>query len=81
VFLAFLDAYLLDMFWRERAAWLLVNVYRGKMRSGLYPRDVSCGLEMASACSRPLKDRVDLPPDAVFSFVQTARLVMGGGAG
>jgi hypothetical protein len=24
------------------------------------------------------KDRVDLPPDAVSTFVQTARLVMGG---
>jgi hypothetical protein len=34
-----------------------------------------------SARSRPLKDRVDLPPDAVSTFVQTARLVMGGGAG
>jgi hypothetical protein len=25
-----------------------------------------------------LKDRVDLPPDAVSTFAQTARLVMGG---
>jgi hypothetical protein len=38
VFLAcVLGAYLLAVFWRERAAWLLVNVYRGKMRSGLLP--------------------------------------------
>jgi hypothetical protein len=81
VFLAcVLGAYILDVFWRERAAWLLVNVCRGKMRSGLYPRDVSCGLEMGSARSRPLKDRVDLLPDAVSTFMQTARLVMGGGA-
>jgi hypothetical protein len=36
VFLAcVLGAYLLAVFWRERAAWLLVNVCRGKMRSGL----------------------------------------------
>jgi hypothetical protein len=79
VFLAcVLGAYLLDVFWRERAAWLLVNVCRGKMRSGLYPRDVSCGLEMGSARSWPLNDRVDLPPDAVSTFVQTPCLVMGG---
>jgi hypothetical protein len=30
-----LGAYLLVVFWRERAAWLLVSVCRGKMRSGL----------------------------------------------
>jgi hypothetical protein len=30
-----LGAYLLDVFRRERAAWLLVNAYLGKMRSGL----------------------------------------------
>jgi hypothetical protein len=42
---------------------------------------VSYGMEMGSARSQPLKDRVDLPPDAVSTFVQTARLVMGGGAG
>jgi hypothetical protein len=36
VFLAcVLGVYLLAVFWRERAAWLLVNVCRGKMRSGL----------------------------------------------
>jgi hypothetical protein len=36
VFLAcVLGAYLLAVFWRERAAGLLVNVCRGKMRSGL----------------------------------------------
>jgi hypothetical protein len=36
VFLAcVLGAYLLDVFWWERAAWLPVNVCLGKMRSGL----------------------------------------------
>jgi hypothetical protein len=36
VFLAcVLGAYLLAVFWRERATWLPVNVCRGKMRSGL----------------------------------------------
>jgi hypothetical protein len=30
-----LGVYLLDVFWWEQAAWLLVNVCRGKMRSGL----------------------------------------------
>jgi hypothetical protein len=76
-----LGAYLLDVFWRERAAWLPVNVCLGTCDLASNPRDVSCGLEMGSARSRPLKDRVDLPPDAVSTFVQTARLVMGGGAG
>jgi hypothetical protein len=33
-----LGAYLLAVFWRERAALLLVNVYREKMRSGLKPK-------------------------------------------
>jgi hypothetical protein len=56
VFLAcVLGAYLLAVFWRERAAWLLVNVCRGKMRSGLYPRDVSCGLEMGVLALGPLR--------------------------
>jgi hypothetical protein len=32
-----LVVYLLDVFWRERAAWLPVNVCLGKMRSGLLP--------------------------------------------
>jgi hypothetical protein len=32
-----LGVYLLDVFWRERAAWLPMNIYLGKMRSGLEP--------------------------------------------
>jgi hypothetical protein len=52
VFLAcVLGAYPLAVFWRERAAWLLENVCRGKMRSGLLPEgrvvrdgDVECSL-------------------------------------
>jgi hypothetical protein len=34
VLVCVLGAYLLDVFWRERATWLLVNVCLGKMRSG-----------------------------------------------
>jgi hypothetical protein len=45
------------------------------------PEGVSCGLEKGVLALGPLKDRVDLPPDAVSTFVQTAHLVMGGGAG
>jgi hypothetical protein len=51
------------------------------MRSGLSP-ERSVGRDGDGECSlSALKDRVDLPPDAVSTFVQTALLVMGGGAG
>jgi hypothetical protein len=40
---------------------------------------MSYGMEMEGARSRPLKDRVDLPPDAVSTFLQTARLRVGSG--
>jgi hypothetical protein len=71
----------LTCFWRERAIWLLVNVYLGEMRSGLSP-ERCVGRDGDGVCSlSALKDRVDLPPDAVSIFVQTTRLVMGEGAG
>jgi hypothetical protein len=64
--------------WRERAIWLLVNVYLGEMRFGLSP-ERRVGRDGDGECSlSALKDRVDLPPDGVSTFVQTARLVMGG---
>jgi hypothetical protein len=51
------------------------------MRSGLYPErhlerdgDGECSLSAH-------KDRVDLPPDVVSTFIQTASLVVGRGAG
>jgi hypothetical protein len=51
------------------------------MGSGLSP-ERRAGRDVDGECSlSALKDRVDLPPDAVSTFVQTARLVMGGGAG
>jgi hypothetical protein len=51
------------------------------MQSGLLP-ERRVGQDGDGECSlSALKDRVDLPPDAVSIFVQTARLVMGGGAG
>jgi hypothetical protein len=76
-----LGAYFLDVFWRKRATWLLVNTYLGKKRSGLLPeRRVRRDGVGECSLSAP-KDRVDLPPNAVSTFVQTARLVMGGGAG
>jgi hypothetical protein len=57
-----------------------VNAYLGEMRSGLSPeRRVGCDGDGECSLSA-LKDRVDLPLDAVSTFVQTARLVMGGGA-
>jgi hypothetical protein len=70
--------FFLDVFWRERAFWLLVNPYLGKMRSGLLP-EWHVGRDGDGECSLSApKDRVDLPPDAVYTFVQTTRLVMGG---
>jgi hypothetical protein len=50
-----LGAFLLDGFWRERAAWLLVNACLGKMRSGLLPEPRVRRMEMGSARSRPLR--------------------------
>jgi hypothetical protein len=51
------------------------------MRSGQSPeRRVGRDGEGECSLSDP-KDPVDLPPNAVSTFVQTARLVMGGGAG
>jgi hypothetical protein len=71
----------LTCFRRERAFWLLVNAYLGEMRSG-HSAKRRVGHDGDGECSlSALKDRVDLPPDAVSTFVQTARLVMGGGAG
>jgi hypothetical protein len=55
----------LTCFWRERAIWLLVNVYLGEMRSGLSP-ERRVGRDGDGECSlSALKDQVDLPPDAV----------------
>jgi hypothetical protein len=58
-----------------------VNACLGKMRYGLLPeRRVERGGDGECSLSAP-KDRVNLPPDVVSTFVQTAHLVMGGGAG
>jgi hypothetical protein len=71
----------LTCFWRERAFWLLVNACLGEMRSGLSPeRHVRQDGDGECSLSTP-KDRVDLPLDAVSTFIQTARLVMGRGGG
>jgi hypothetical protein len=60
---------------------VIVNACLEKMRSGLLPaRRVERDGDGECSLSAP-KDRVDLPPDAVSTFVQTAHLVMGGGAG
>jgi hypothetical protein len=51
------------------------------MRYGLSP-ERCVGRDGDGECSpSTLKDQVDLPPDVVSTFVQTTRLVMGGGAG
>jgi hypothetical protein len=58
-----------------------VNASLGKMRSGLLPeRRVEQDGDGECSLSAP-KDRVDLPPEAISTFIQIARLVMGGGAG
>jgi hypothetical protein len=76
-----LGASLLDVFWRERAIWLFVNACLRKIRSGLLPKG-RVGWDGDGECSLSApKDRVDLPLDVVSTFVQTARLAMGGGAG
>jgi hypothetical protein len=71
----------LTCFWRERAIWLLVNACLGEMRSGLSPERL-VRRDGYGECSLSVpKDRVELPPDAVSTFVQIVRLVMGRGAG
>jgi hypothetical protein len=68
-------------FWQERAIWLLVNAYLMEMRSGLSP-ERRVGRDGDGECSlSALENQVDLPLDAVSTFVQTAHLVMGRGAG
>jgi hypothetical protein len=51
------------------------------MRSGLFP-EWRVGRDGHGECSLSApKDRVNLPPYAVSTFLQTARLIMGGSAG
>jgi hypothetical protein len=58
VFLAcVLGAFLLDVFWRERADQLLVNACLGKMRSGLLPERCVGQLEIGECSLSALKDR------------------------
>jgi hypothetical protein len=47
--------FLLDVFWWERAIWLLVNACVRKIDLASYPSGVSDGMEMGSAHSRPLR--------------------------
>jgi hypothetical protein len=52
-----LGAFFLDVFWRERAFWLLVNACLRKMRSGLLP-ERRVGRDGDGECSlSALKDR------------------------
>jgi hypothetical protein len=50
-----LGAYFLDVFWRERAFWLLVNACLGKMLFHLLPEQCVGQMEMGSARSQPLR--------------------------
>jgi hypothetical protein len=73
VFLAcVLGAFLLDVFWRERANWLLVNACLGKMRSGLSPerRVVWDGVGVCSLSALEVRSSVDL---ASVDFYRTNR--------
>jgi hypothetical protein len=73
--------FLLDVFWRERSDRLLENACLEKMRSGLLPERRVEQMELGSARSRPLRtDRKLSLPQMTFT-VQTAHLVLGGGAG
>jgi hypothetical protein len=58
-----------------------VNAYLGKMRSGLLPERRVGRMEMGSACSRLLRTDCQLTLLQLTFIVQTARLVLGGGAG
>jgi hypothetical protein len=63
-----LGAYFLDVFWRERAFWLLVNACLGRMWSGLLP-ERRVGRDGDGECSlSTLKDRssVDLASDDFY---------------
>jgi hypothetical protein len=71
----------LTCYWRERAIWLLVNAYLREMRSGLSPERCVGRMEMVSARSRPLRTDRQLTLLQWTFTVQTARLVMGEGAG
>jgi hypothetical protein len=82
VFLAcVLGAFLLDVFWRERADWLLVNAASGRFDLASHPSGVSYGRELECARSRPLRTYRQLTLLQMTYTVQTARLVLGGGAG
>jgi hypothetical protein len=49
--------FFLDMFWRERAVWLLVNAYLGEMRSGLSPERCVRRVGDGECSLSALKDR------------------------
>jgi hypothetical protein len=70
----------LTCYWRERAIWLLVNAYLGEMRSSLSP-ERHIGRDGDGECSRPLRTDRQLTLLQWTFTVQTARLVLGGGAG
>jgi hypothetical protein len=87
VFLAcVLGAFLLDVFWRERADQLLVNAGLGKMRSGLLPERRVGRIELGECSLSALKDRslVDLAsvdfllckPPALYWAGYAVRLVV-----
>jgi hypothetical protein len=63
-----LGAFLLDVFWRERADRLLVNAWLGKMRSGLLPELRVGRMEIGECSLSALKDRssVDLASDDFY---------------
>jgi hypothetical protein len=69
VFLAcVLGAFLLEVFWRERADWILVNACLGKMRSGLSPERcvVWDGVGVCSLSALMDRSSVDLASDDIY---------------
>jgi hypothetical protein len=68
----------LTCYWRERAIWLLVNAYLGVASC---PSGVSDVMGMGSVRSLPLRTDRQSNHISLDSYLQTARLVMGGGAG
>jgi hypothetical protein len=73
--------FFLDVFWRERAIWLLVNTYLGEMRSGLSP-ERRVGRDGDGECSlSPLKDRSSVDFASVDFYRTNCSPCIGRGAG
>jgi hypothetical protein len=82
VFLAcVLGAFLLDVFWWERADRLLVNAYLGKMRSGLLTERRVRRMEIGECSLSALKDRSSVDLASVDFYRKNRPPCIGWGCG